>query len=268
MLRLYVNHELINVRVIIDNDIAVHKILTELPSRFEIFVKIIFNEPRMPTLDNLEASHLEESNLKLWSGHSFEETLAMHFRHMIRQGSQRKSFVYHASVIVASWGRPNCKPFRGPNNPQGDDIFCFRCNQQGYICVVPSSVVQLFGAHTEEMMLDTNEESFQTALQTLSLEYEDNNWIIDSEASHHFSRNAHVFVILEPSYWSGTTVSATNSNHVIYGQRSVNVPSSFGDIKNISFVSYVPDLNRNLFSIGNFTKMVCMVVSMKNNSWC
>ena len=181
-------NELRNVGVIIDNDTAVHKILTELPSRFEIFVRTILNEPRMPSLDNLGARlHLEESNLKLRSGNSSEEALVMRFRHMIRQGPQRKSFGHHASAAVESGGRPNYEPSRGPSN-RGDVIFCFRCNQQGHIaryCVAPSSVVQpprrqSFGAHTEEIMLDPNEESFQTALQALSLESEDNNWIIDS----------------------------------------------------------------------------------------
>lgn len=58
------NYELRNVGVIIDNDTAVHKILTELPSRFEIFVRTIFNELRMPSLANMGARlHLEESNL-------------------------------------------------------------------------------------------------------------------------------------------------------------------------------------------------------------
>ena len=197
-------NELRNVGVIIDNDTAVHKILTELPSRFEIFVRTILNEPRMPSLDNLGARlHLEESNLKLRSGNSFEEALVMGIRHMIRQGPQCKSFGHHALVDVELEGRPNYEPSRGPNNSRDDVIFCFRCNQQGHIawyCVASNSVVQpprrqSFGAHTKEMMLDPN--AFQTTLQALSLESEDNNWIIDSGAFHHFLGNAQTFIDLK-----------------------------------------------------------------------
>ena len=92
------------------------------------------------------------------------------------------------------------------------------------------------------MMLDPNEESFQTTLQTLSLESEDNNWIVDSVASRHFSGNAQAFTDLEPSLF-GTAVFAAGTNHAIHGQGSVNVPSSFGEIKKISYVYYVPGLN-------------------------
>ena len=222
----------------------------------------------MPPLDNLGARlHLEESNLKLRSGNSSGEALVMRFRHMICQRPQRKSFGHHASAAVESGGRPNYEPSRGPSNFRGDVIFCFRCNQQGHIaryCVAPSSVVQpprrqSFGAHTEEMILD-NEESFQTALQALSLESEDNNWIIDSGASRHFSGNAQAFTDLEPSCLYGTAVSAADTNHAIHGQGSVNVPSSSGEIKKISSVYYLPGLNRNLLSVGQFTEMGCMVV--------
>lgn len=82
-------------------------------------------------------------------------------------------------------------------------------------------------------MLDPKEESFQTALQMLSLEYDDNNWIIDLGNSCHFSENARAFVVLEPSCPSGT---ACSTNHAIQGQGSVNVPSSSREIKKVSFV--------------------------------
>ena len=110
-------------------------------------------------------------------------------------------------------------------------------------------------------MLDPNEESFQTTLQALSLEYEDNNWIIDYGASRHFSGHAlQAFNDLKPSCLSGTAVSATNINHAIHGQGNVNVPSSSGEIKKISSVYYVLGLNQNLLSVGQFTGMGCMVV--------
>jgi len=96
----------------------------------------------MPSIDNLGARlHLVESNLKLRSGNSSEEALVMRFRHMIRQGPQRKSFGHHASIIVQLGGRPNYEPSRGPSNSRGDVIVCFRCNQQGHIaqyCVAPN----------------------------------------------------------------------------------------------------------------------------------
>jgi hypothetical protein len=77
--------DLRNVGVIIDNDTAVHKILTELPERFEIFVRNVQNDTRVPTLDVLGARlHLEESNMKLRAGHTTEEALVMRIRQAVR----------------------------------------------------------------------------------------------------------------------------------------------------------------------------------------
>ena len=74
-------NDLRNVGVIIDNDTTVHKILTKLPERFEIFVMNVYNETRVPTLDVLGARlHLEESNMKLRAGHTIEEALVMRIR--------------------------------------------------------------------------------------------------------------------------------------------------------------------------------------------
>ena len=133
-----------SVGVIVDNDKIVHKILLELPSRFKIFDKTILNELRMPTLDNLEARlHLEESNLKLRSGHSYEEALFMQFHHMIHEGPQYKLFGPHILVVVLQ-GRPNYEPSIGHSYSQGDVIFYFHCNQQGHnarYCVAPSLVI-------------------------------------------------------------------------------------------------------------------------------
>ena len=68
--------DLCNVGVIIDNDTAMHKILTELPQCFDIFVRNVQNETQVPTLDVLGARlHLEESNIKLRAGHTTEEAL-------------------------------------------------------------------------------------------------------------------------------------------------------------------------------------------------
>jgi hypothetical protein len=77
--------DLRNAGVIIDNDTAVHKILTELPPKFDIFVRSLQNESRVPTLDTLAARmHLEETNLKLHSRHTTEEALVMRFRNIVR----------------------------------------------------------------------------------------------------------------------------------------------------------------------------------------
>jgi hypothetical protein len=76
-------NDLRSVGVIVDNDTAVHKILTELPQKFEIFVRTLQQETIIPMLDNLGSRlHLEESNIKLRSGHGTEEAMVMRFRSM------------------------------------------------------------------------------------------------------------------------------------------------------------------------------------------
>ena len=63
-----------------------------------------------------------------------------------------------------------------------------------------------------------------------ALSFED-DWIIDSGASRHFSINAHAFNNIEPSSLTGTTISSGGQNHRIQGQGNVNLPSSTGEIK-------------------------------------
>jgi hypothetical protein len=53
-------------------------------------------------------------------------------------------------------------------------------------------------------------------------------------------------------------VSAGSHSHPIQGQGSINLSSSNGEIKHISFVYYVLGLNRNLLSIGQIAE--CLVI--------
>jgi hypothetical protein len=115
------------------------------------------------------------------------------------------------------------------------------------------------GAHVEEYVTDSGDDSIHAALEALALE-NDNEWIIDFGASRHFSENAQVFNSIEPSSLGGSAVSAGGHNHPIQGQGSINVSSSSGEIKQISSVYYVPGLNRNLLSVGQIAELGCLVV--------
>jgi hypothetical protein len=134
-----------------------------------------------------------------------------------------------------------------PGNTSWQESFCFRCGKPGHIaryCLAPASMVQqhasvaqqhtsmvqqprsTLGAHVEE--IEHTDESIQLAMEALSFE---DDWIIDSGASRHFSGNAHAFNSIEPSSLTGTVVSAGRQNHPIQGQGNVNLPSSTGEIK-------------------------------------
>jgi transposase InsO family protein len=269
--------DLRNVGVIIDNDTAVHKILTELPQRFEIFVRNVQNETQVPTLDVLGARlHLEESNIKLRAGHTTEEALVMKIRQAVRQNHFRGR-----SHGLSGQARPSNMQYYGrhevqPGNTSWQESFCFRCGKPGHIaryCLAPASMVQqhasvaqqhtsmvqqprsTLGAHVEE--IEHTDESIQLAMEALSFE---DDWIIDSGASRHFSGNAHAFNSIEPSSLTGTAVSAGGQNHPIQGQGNVNLPSSTGEIKQVSSVYFVPGLKRNLLSVGQIAELGCLVI--------
>jgi hypothetical protein len=243
--------------VVIDNDTTVHKILIELPQRFKKFVRSVQQETVMPTLENLGARlHLEESNMKLRAGNMTEEALVMRIRHAVRSNQARGRFPNYGS---SGSGGSGSMPQHGGNfsqptagrfdqsraaNSNRQELMCFRCGQPGHIsryCLAPSSVVQQppkpgMSAHLEELYTDsTNDETIQIALEALALE-EDNEWIIDSGASRHFSRNAQAFNSIEPSSLGGTTVSVGGISHPIQGQGNINLSSSSGEIKRISSV--------------------------------
>jgi hypothetical protein len=99
--------------VIIDNDTVVYKILTELPQRFEIFVRSVQQETIMPMLENLGARfHLEKNNMKLRVGHMTEEALVMRIRHAVRSNQARGHFPNHGS------GGPGSMSQHGGNHSQ------------------------------------------------------------------------------------------------------------------------------------------------------
>jgi hypothetical protein len=213
-------NDLRNAGVIIDNNMAVHKIFTELPPRFEIFVRTLQNESRMPTLDTLAARmHLEETNLKLHLGNTTKEALVMRFKNIVR-GSHGRGITWT--------DRNQVQPRRDDHsrgnfvNTSRSEIFCFRCNKLGHIaryCLAPASEVQqpsrpTLGTHLEETMFDTSDESFQLALEALSLK-DDAEWVIDSGASHHFSGNAQAFHFIDSSALAGSAVLAGGQSHPI-----------------------------------------------------
>jgi transposase InsO family protein len=219
----------------------------------------------MPTLDTLVARmHMEETNLKLCSGNTTEEALVMRFRNIIR-GSHGRG---------RTWtDRNQVQPGRGDHsrgnfvNTSRSEIFYFRCNKPGHIaryCLAPASEVQqpfrpTLGAHLEEIVLDTFDESFQLALEALSLE-DDAEWVIDSGASRHLSGNTQAFHSIDSSALAGSAVSAGGQNHPIQGQGTVNLPSPLGGIKQISSVYFVLGLNRNLLFVGQITELGCFVI--------
>jgi hypothetical protein len=137
-------NDLRSIGVIVDNDTAVHKILTELPQKFEIFVRTLQQETIIPTLDNLGSRlHLEESNIKLRSGHGSEEALVMRFRSMVRHNqfkrrssgayggtsNQQERQPYQARSLDQARNFDSSKAL----NPSRPEIFCFRCNKPGHI---------------------------------------------------------------------------------------------------------------------------------------
>jgi hypothetical protein len=178
----------------------------------------------------------------------------MRFRNIVRGSHGRGRTWTDRNQIQPGWGDHSRGNFV---NTSRSEIFCFRCNKPGHIaryCLAPASKVQqlsrpTLGTHLEETMLDTSDESFQLALEALSLE-DDAEWVIDSGASRYFSGNAQAFHSIDSSALAGSAVSVGGQNHPIQGQGTVNLPSPSGGIKQISSVYFVHGLNRNLLSVG------------------
>jgi transposase InsO family protein len=138
-------------------------------------------------------------------------------------------------------------------NTSRPENFCFRCGKPGHIAryyLAPASVVQ-------QSRSTLGAQSIQLAIEALSLE---DDWIIDSGASRHFSGNAQAFNSIEPSTLTGTVVSAGGQNHPIQGQGNVNLPSPTGEIKQVSSVYFVPGLKKNLLSVGQIAELGCLVI--------
>ena len=243
------------------------KIVIQLPQKFEIFVRSIQQEIVMPTLENLGAHlHLEESNMKLRVGNLTKEALVMRIKHVVRNNhiwGRFSNFVSgRTSNPMQHKGNSNVlqqitrqyDQSRGIANWQ--EFKYYRCSKSSHTfryCLASSSIVQQppkseMGAYIEELTSDLDDETIQVELKALALE-EDHEWIIDLGASRHFLGNVQVFSSIKPSSLGRTGVPARSHNHPIQGQGSINLSSSNGEIKRISFVYHILGLNRNLLSI-------------------
>jgi hypothetical protein len=89
-------------------------------------------------------------------------------------------------------------------------------------------------------------------------------WILDSGASAHFSRDRSSFRYSGPSQNSLVTL-ARGQAHVIHGQRTSQVFINSGKIKNIKDINYIPSLSCNILSVGKITNVGHLAIFDETN---
>ena len=113
-----------------------------------------------------------------------------------------------------------------------------------------------------------SEELLEVAFDVLNLQTNE-DWIMDSRASAHFSGDRSSFSTLDPSYQNSVT-STSGQSYYIEGQGIAEIALSTSEIKSIHDVHYVPGLYCNILSVGKiadlghliiFDKSSCLVIS-------
>lgn len=106
-----------NAKVIIHDDASIHKIITKLPERYEMFVKMALKKACMLILDMLGA-WLEETNLKLQSEIATKEGHVIRFRHFITQAPTQMQYESAMTINIMLAGRFNEETFRSITSRQ------------------------------------------------------------------------------------------------------------------------------------------------------
>lgn len=218
------------------------KILSTLPIKYRNVRQAWLSlDPSKQTINNLKARLLdEESNLQ-----NYEET--------------EKALV---TLSINKKKHENEKP-RGP--------LCYSCRKRGHIsrnCREKKKKQEDNSRKQENYKKDRNETAFNVEVESNSVIFENETWIMDSGASAHMTYRLDFYQSLDSNFKSRVTLG--NNQHLsVEGKGTIKIQKLIhGKWYNatINNVLYIPQLRKNLFSEGVLTEKGMKVVKFDNEA--
>jgi len=97
--------------------------------------------------------------------------------------------------------------------------------------------------------VERDEDEQDSAFMVSSPKNHSGEWILDSECSYHMCPNKHLFSRLE-EFDGGVVLMGNDDVCEIKGIEIIHLKMHNGVVKTLTEVRYVPDLKKNLFSLG------------------
>ncbi|KAH0655443.1 hypothetical protein KY285_030325 [Solanum tuberosum] len=102
-----------------------------------------------------------------------------------------------------------------------------------------------------------DDESDGTIFLATSNSFKSNDeWILDSGCSYHMCPNKDLFATYEP-IGSGVVLMGNNAPCKVFGKGTIQIKMCDGVVRTLTDVRYVPDLKKNLISLGTLESLGC-----------
>uniref|UniRef100_A0A251V331 Putative zinc finger, CCHC-type n=1 Tax=Helianthus annuus TaxID=4232 RepID=A0A251V331_HELAN len=239
--------DLENIDVSIDDEDKAIIFLASLPQTFEHFVDTL-----MYGRDSL----------------SMEEVLAALNSKELKKRSDAKEEIGEGLVVR---GRPEQKSFKGKNTPRSKSKFkrkCYICNSEKHFkrdCPDRFKKKKYDSGSKSQHggSPDSSNDGYESAdVLVVSKGNQDDNWILDSGGSYHMTPHREYFQDIEMQDM-GTVKLGDDRTCRVQGQGTVVIKLENGTELKLVNVRFIPELTRNIISLGIFEKEGCSV-SLKN----
>lgn len=168
-------------------------------------------------------------------------------------------------------GRPEKRESKGKKQDRSKstqkNLKCFHCHKEGHFkrdCPERKNKNQETKERTGNAAIATEEEcNFETAEVLIATSQKpQGQWVLDLGCTFHMCPNISYFTTYQPCD-GGMVLIGNNSMCKVVGIRIVSLRMFDGVIRELTQARFVPDLKRNLISIGMLDQICCVIKAEK-----
>jgi len=148
---------------------------------------------------------------------------------------------------------------RSRSKSKHKNLTCYYCKKKGHIktnCFILMNKQKGRGSvASEKVNVAKDDDTYDVLYVVDNCFNDDNAWIIDSGTSQHMTPNRDWFETYEPS--SGKVLMENNHLRKVVDVGSVKIKFHDGKTRRLMGVRHIPDLSKNLISLGSLEEKGC-----------
>jgi LTR polyprotein gag-polypeptide-like protein/Pol polyprotein/gag-pre-integrase-like protein/zinc knuckle protein len=246
-----------DIDVKIDDEDQALILLLSLPKSYENLVQTLMLVGDTLTMDETRASLLADDLRKVATS--------------VMSSSSGRDYKDQAQGLFAARGRTNerGKGKRGKSRPKSRshaEKTCFKCGEPGHFKANCPNKRVIFKNQNNDNPKEKQEASYvsngeEDCYSVTEESHEiSGKWMLDSGASHHMCPNRKWFTTYESTN-GGTVLMGNDHACKTVGLGTIRVKMHDGAVRTLKDVRHIPDLRKNLISIGLLEKNGCKIVA-------